>query len=170
MIEVQIEFIAKTTIRIISYVYDEDDSLVDPTTSIKLTLNDKDGVQKAGYISVVASASFTTGLVVTGGTSGATGLVVSKPDGTTLEIQQVTGVWQSGEGITDTGAGTSTTTSALLGADMTHEAVPQTGIYEYFYKTTTLSTKGWWHGEVVVIDGTAPDDYTSLGVFSIRVK
>ena len=167
-IEVISEFIAKATVRIIAYVYNDADDLVDPT-SIKAIIKDPDGVQKAGYISVSDSSSFTAGLVVTGATSGATGLVVSKPDGTTLELQRVTGVWQSGEVIEDTGSGTSTTTSALLGAIMTKQN-STTGIYEYYYHTTTSSTTGWWRGEIVVVDGSGATAKTSIGKFSFRMK
>ena len=55
--------------------------------------------------------------------------------------------------------------------DMTQyeiDEVPQTGIYEYFYNTTTASTKGWWRGEVVVVDGDG-DDKTSIGTFGFEV-
>lgn len=167
-IEVITEFIAKTTVRTIAYVKDDDGNLVNPT-SIKAIIKDPTGVQKAGYISVSDSSSFTAGLVVTGATSGATGKVISKPDGTTLELQEVTGVWESGEVIEDTGAGTSTTTSALLGADMTQQD-STTGVYEYYYHTTTSSTKGWWRGEVDVIDGTDAGAITSIGTFSFKVR
>lgn len=43
MINVQIEFIAKTTVRVIAYVYDDDGALVDPVTSIKVTITDPNG-------------------------------------------------------------------------------------------------------------------------------
>jgi len=173
-IEIITEFVARATVRIIAYIKDDDGELVDPTASIKTSIWDKDGVLKAGCISVSASTSFTTGLTVTGATSGATGYVKSKPDGTTLELQQVTGVWQSGETIEDTGSGTSTTTSLLLGADMTAMGDPDngsfTGIYEYYYHTTADSVKGWWRGEVVTIDGSAPNDKTSIQTCGFRVK
>ena len=42
-IEVQVEFIAKTTVRTIAYVHDDDGNLVDPTASIKATITDSDG-------------------------------------------------------------------------------------------------------------------------------
>ncbi|GAH09956.1 unnamed protein product, partial [marine sediment metagenome] len=45
-----------------------------------------------------------------------------------------------------------------------------TGIYEYYYKTTTSSAKGWWRGEVEVIDGDDPNDKTSMGNFSFGIK
>lgn len=162
------EFIAKATVRVVAYIYNDADALVDPT-SIKVIIKDPDGVQKAGYISVSDSSSFTAGLTVTGTTSGATGYVISKPDGTTLELQRVTGAWESGEAITDTGAGSSTTTSALLGATMTQQD-SATGIYGYYYHTTTSSATGWWQGEVVVVDGSSTTAKTSVGTFSFRVK
>ncbi len=46
-IEVQIEFIAKTTVRTIAYVYDDDGKLVDPTASIKATITDPAGTKVA---------------------------------------------------------------------------------------------------------------------------
>ncbi|MBA7608644.1 hypothetical protein ES703_15823 [subsurface metagenome] len=170
-IEVISEFIAKATVRTIAYIYDDDGELTDPATggSIKVSIWDPNGVQKAGYISVVASTSFTAGLVVTGAISGAKGVVISKPDETTLELQQVTGIWQDDEGITDADSGTSTTTSALLGADMTKQNAV-TGVYEYYYQTTSDSEKGWWRGEVDVIDGTGEDAKTSIGNFPFRVR
>lgn len=45
-----------------------------------------------------------------------------------------------------------------------------TGVYEYYYKTTASSKKGWWRGEVDVIDGTGEDAKTSIGNFSFRIK
>ena len=113
MIEVQIEFIAKTTIRIIAYIYDDDGALVDPT-----------GCAAGGYLCVT--------------------LIITDPAGTVK-------VPSEGDG-DDT---------------MTRSAK---GIYEYYYKTTTSSTKEWWHGEVVAVDGTDPDDYTSSGTFGFRLK
>ena len=53
--------------------------------------------------------------------------------------------------------------------DMTQQD-STTGVYEYYYKTKTSTTKGWWHGQVVVIDGTAPNEITSIGTFSFRIK
>jgi len=40
------KFINKTTVLIRAYVYDEDGELVDPTTSIKVTINDPAGATK----------------------------------------------------------------------------------------------------------------------------
>lgn len=169
-----IEFIAKTTVKVWAFVYDEDGALADPTGSIKVIIKDKDGVQKAGYLSVSASATFTAGWTVTGATSGATGFVISKPSGTSLELARVTGVWQAGEVITDDrGTGTSTTTSALLGATMTQyeiEAVGQTGIYLFYFRTTTSSTAGWYPGEVEAIDGSGATAISSTGHFGFRIK
>lgn len=170
-IEVIIQFPDKATVLVLAYIKNLAGALVDPT-AITTTIYDPSDVQKAGYISVTASASFTAGLVVTGTTSGATGLVISKPDGTTLELQQVTGVWASGEGITDTGSGTSTTSSALLGADMAqHDAT--TGVYEYFYHLglgVDPMDKGEWRGDILVADGTGIDTVYSPGSFGFAVK
>ena len=167
--EVIVKFLAKSTIWIRAYVYDAAGALVDPATSIKVTIADPDGVQKAGYISVTASESFTAGLTVTGQTSEATGVVISKPDATTLELQQVTGVWVSGETITDTGTGTSTTSSVLLGADMTKDGAND-GTFDYFYHTVATSAEGWWNGEVWTVDGSGEDAKASSCSFSMEVK
>ena len=105
-LDVQIEFVAKTTVRVRAYVTNDDDALTNPTTSIKVIITDPDGTVQ----------------------------VPSEGNGDD-DMSQVS-----------------------------------TGIYEYYYKTTTGSTKGWWQGEVVVIDGTDPDDKTSTGHFSFRIK
>ncbi len=167
------EFIAKGTVKIWAYNEDEDGDLADPGATIRVIVKDKDGVQKAGYISVSSSTTFTAALTVTGATSGATGYVISKPDSTTLELARCTGVWESGETIEDTGSGTSSTTSALLGADMTQyeiDAVPQTGIYYYYFRTTTESTKGRYQVEVEVIDGSSTTAISSIGTIGFKVK
>lgn len=101
MIEVITEFIAKATVRVIAYVYDDDGNLVDPTTSIKVSIWDPDDVNQVD------------------------------------------------------------------GAAMTKSA---TGVYEYYYKTTSSTTKGWWRGEVEVIDGTGEGAKTSMGAFPFRIK
>lgn len=168
--DVQVKFLNKTTVLIRAFVYDDAGDLEDPTTSIKVTIVDPNGVQKAGRISVSDSASFTANLVVTGGTSGATGVVISKPSGTTLELQRVTGVWQSGETIEDTGSGTSTTTSLLLGADMTKNTDYAKGVYDYKYRTDADSPAGDWPGEVWVVDGSGATAVNSPGTFSFEVK
>jgi hypothetical protein len=121
-----------------------------PNQGIQITITDPDGVVKAGIIFVVSSASFTIGLKVTGGTSGATGVIIEKPSATELEVQQVTGVWKSGEAITDTGTGASTTTSALTAAPMTNDA---TGKYVYYYNPTDSATLGWWRYSCKAQDG-----------------
>ena len=68
------------------------------------------------------TANFTVGLTVTGGTSGATGVIASQDDnGTTgtLYLSSVTGAFQA-ETITDSGGGSATgaADSALAGADV----------------------------------------------------
>jgi len=160
----------KATVLVIAYIKSLAGKLVDPT-AITVTIYDPDSVQKAGYIGVTSSASFTAGLVVTGATSGATGLVMSKPDGATLELQGVTGVWGSGEVIEDTGSGTSTTTSALIDASMTKQDTT-TGVYEYFYHKgagVAAMDKGDWRGLVLVADGTGIDTIYTLQAFSFKV-
>lgn len=168
------EFISKTTVKIWTFVKDEDGELADPSGSIKVIVKDKDGVQKAGYISVSSSSTFTAGWMVTGATSGATGFIISKPDGTTLELQRCTGVWVAGETITSAdGIGTSLTSSALLGADMTQyeiDAAGQTGKYYYLFRTTTDATKGRYAVEVEAIDGSGATAISSTGTFGFRMK
>jgi hypothetical protein len=100
-IEVVIEFLASATVRIITYVYTDDDELTDPTTSIKVTIYDPNGDKQVD------------------------------------------------------------------GDDMTQS---DTGIYEYYYQTTSSTDKGWWHGNVVVVDGTGDEAKTSVGSFSFKVK
>ena len=40
------------------------------------------------------------------------------------------------------------------------------GIYEHYYNTDADSEKGYWRGQIAVVDGT----YTSIGNFGFRVK
>ena len=107
MINVIVDFIAKETVRIIAYVYDDDDELVavDPT-SIKVIIKDPDG------ITIIPS-----------------------------------------EGNGDD--------------DMTKNA---DGIFEYFYRTTIATAKGWWSGKVVEIDGIGAFAKTSISAFGFRIK
>ena len=100
MIEIKTKFVTRTTVRVLAYSYDDADALVDPTTSIKVTIYD--------------------------------------PDDTKL----------------------------IDGVAMTKESK---GVYSYFYKTTVTSKTGRWRGEVVVIDGVTPNDYTSIGNFVFRL-
>lgn len=144
-------FLTRAGVRTIIFIKGDDGELADPTAA-KMQIKDPDSVIKAGYLSVADSTSFTAGLVVEGAASGAKGLVISKPDGTTLELHQITGVWQSGEVITDTGSGTSTTTSALLHVPM---AKLVKGIYHYIYhkgETADPMDTGVW-----VVDGDVWD-------------
>ena len=99
-VRTQVEFIAKTTVRVHATVTDDDDALVDPDT-IKVTIND--------------------------------------PGGTT----QVNAV------------------------GMTYASV---GVYDYYYRTTISTEKGWWPGEVVVTDGLGDSTKTSVDTFGFRIK
>ena len=167
--DVIVKYLAKSTIWVRAYIYNPlTDELADPT-STTVIIADPDGVQKAGYISVAASAGFAVGDVVTGGTSEATGVVISKPDGTTLELQRVTGVWVSGETLTAADEEETTTTSVLLGADMTKDG-ENTGVYDYFYRTVADSPEKWWNGEVWTVDGTGETAKTSSQSFSFELK
>ena len=100
-IEVIVEFIASATVRVVAYVYDDDDVLTDPATSITISIYDPDG------------------------------------------------------------------TAQVDGAAMTKTA---TGVYEYYYQTTSSTDKGWWHGNVTVVDGEGEEAKTSIGSFSFKVK
>lgn len=53
--------------------------------------------------------------------------------------------------------------------DMTKDG-ENTGVYDYYYNTSTSSVKGWWTGEVVAIDGSGNDAKTSVQRFSFKVK
>jgi len=86
-----------------------------------------------GAISVAASASFTVGLTVTGGTGSQTGVVMEITDGTTLLLGNVTGDWDAnvGQGITDTGSGTSTTTAGITEDSEIDKAFSQDTTHPY---------------------------------------
>jgi len=86
-----------------------------------------------------------------------------------LELQRVTGVWQSGETLTAVDDETTNTTSALLGATMTKNG-DEDGEFDYYYHTDADSPEGSWPGEVWVVDGTGATAKTSVGTFSIEVK
>jgi len=120
----------------------------------KVTITDPDSTIRVSAIAVSASASFTVGLTVTGTTSEATGVIISKPDSTTLALAEITGTWESGETITDTSTGTSTTTSALIGDAMTAAA---TGKHTYQYELPASSATGRWTGYVDVENGGYPN-------------
>ncbi len=63
------------------------------------------------------SANFTPGLVVTGGTSAATGVVVADTDGGTtgtLIIRAVNGIFENNEALTDSGSGAAVADGILL--------------------------------------------------------
>lgn len=53
--EVIVKFLAKSTIWVRAFVYDKDGALVDPTTSIKLTLADPDGTVKVNAVGMTSS-------------------------------------------------------------------------------------------------------------------
>jgi uncharacterized protein YfaS (alpha-2-macroglobulin family) len=53
--EVIVKFLAKSTIWVRAFVYDKDGALVDPTTSIKLTLADPDGTVKVNALNMTPS-------------------------------------------------------------------------------------------------------------------
>jgi len=58
-VEVLTEFIAESTVRTTAYVYDDADELVDPTTSIKVSIWDSDGAVK---VDDVAMTKVSTGV------------------------------------------------------------------------------------------------------------
>ena len=84
------------------------------TTSIPLAVGV--GTYPAGILtlSVTASANFTLGETITGGTSGATASVTSLPSSTSIAITVPVGTFQSGETITGSTSATATTTTAVV--------------------------------------------------------
>jgi len=96
-IEVITEFVAGATIRVIAYIYDDDDDLVNVGTSINTTIIDA------------------------AGTTGATASTMSQA---------------------------------------------ATGVYEYYHTTSTASEKGYWRGQIDVVDGTK----TSIAKYGFKVK
>lgn len=111
MINVITEFVKKTTVRIIAYVYDDAGKLTEPSGSVKVTIwNPSGDKQLLGDPNYEATMTKNTD------------------------------------------------------ADS-----PAYGAYEYYYETDADTDKGWWRGEVEVIDGT-PTEYTSMGTFSFRIK
>lgn len=167
-------FEAAETVGIWAYIRDWEGNYETPDNGVKITLTDPKGVIKAGHISVVASADFAVGLLVTGETSGATAIVMGKPDATTLHLQQVTGIWEFNETITDTGAGgigESTTTSILLAAPMSElEGETGKGKYVYYYNSQSGDAKGWWRYSCKSQDGTGGEaKYTVVnGSFELK--
>lgn len=103
-IKVITEFVNKTTVRVIAYIYDDAGALVDPLNSIKVTITDPDGTPVADGVEIK-----TTGYV-------------SK------------------------------------------------GIYEHYQTTTAAYVKGYYKGEIWVIDGEGDGAKTSYGDFSFKVK
>jgi len=99
-------FVAKSSVRCIAYVKDDDDALVDPTASIKVTLYNPAGEKQ----------------------------LLDDPN---YEI------------------------------DMEYV---EKGVYEYYYQTDSDTDKGYWRGEVEVIDGEGEGVKTSMGNFSFRIK
>jgi hypothetical protein len=65
-------------------------------------------------MSVAASGSFSIGETITGGTSGATAEIISKPSTTTLTITVPAGVFAATESITGSSSGATTTVSAAV--------------------------------------------------------
>ena len=51
--------------------------------------------------------------------------------------------------------------------DMTKDI---TGIYDYYYNTSSDSSEGWWNGEVWTTDGTGETAKKSFAEFSVEVK
>ena len=171
-ITVVTEFKDEASPRVVIYIYNSARVLTAPD-EVNIKVFDPAGLQKCGNISVVASASFTADLVLTGGTSGATGYIASKPDATTLELREITGTFVDGETVTDATPGTSTTTSALLGIDIITSGLVETGIYEYYYHMGASSLAmdtGRWRGEIAVVDGVTADAITSPGSFAFKVR
>jgi hypothetical protein len=113
------------------------------------------------------TGDFTVGLTVTGGTSGATGVIVRDEDaGTTgtLYLQSVSGTFQDNEAITDTGTGAATvngniqtTTFATDNIDL--YSILRVGEYMVFSDRGEHMPYKWKHGETnispLIASGTA---------------
>ena len=101
-VKVQVNFIAKTTIRIHCEITDDDDVSVTPDpTSVKVTINDP---SPAVVIDDVAMSKASD------------------------------------------------------------------GVFDYYYRTTAATVKGWWTGLVIVIDGIGASAKTSIDDFGFRIK
>lgn len=140
-----------------TYDFDNDVwTVVNPDTGYpKVTIIDPDGVIRISAIKVSDSSTFVVGLTVTGTTSQATGVIIAKPaDAKTLVLAEVTGTWESGETITDTGGHSSTTSSALIGDAMAEAAI---GKHTYAYEIPASPATGRWTGYVDVINASRPD-------------
>lgn len=101
MVDTIVEFIAGASPKIRSYVRDENGALVDPSTSIKITVTDPVGTVK---VDAQAMTKFAT------------------------------------------------------------------GIYDYYVTTLSSSEKGWWYGEVTVVDSVSGNPVTSKGVVGFELK
>lgn len=94
------------------------------------------------------TVNFTLGLVVTGGTSGATGTILQDTDagGTgTLILQGVTGFFEDDEALTDSGSGAAVVNSATGGTNLSHKAIAYdagTGSVPTIGETITVANAG----------------------------
>ena len=168
MIQVVVEFVAKTTVRSVAYVYDDDDNLVEPT-SVLVTLIDKDGLRSSTATATTANhlidtiknqfAAGDVGKTVYNSTDETTAKITTynSPSDVTLD----TNIMADGESYGIYGA---------YGEDIVVAGKIVNGIYEHYYKTGLLSAKGWWTGEIEVVDGEDDDAKTSLGQYSFKVK
>lgn len=91
------------------------------------------------------SGNFTAGLTVTGGTSGATGIIVSDVDGGTagtLTLQQISGIFVDNETITDTSTGSATVNrsfASLIGNTFWTSTLSETALTDTGFPTTLFS-------------------------------
>ena len=94
-----------------------------PTYAMDLTASVADYSLRRGTIEYDAEGTaFTVGLVLTGGTSGATGMIeVAQDDGSsgTLTLSNIDGTFQDNETITDSGSGTATSNGLLISTVLT---------------------------------------------------
>ena len=44
------------------------------------------------------------------------------------------------------------------------------GVYDYYYNLPSDAVEGWYHGEVVSVDGTGDGAKTSIGQFGFNVE
>jgi hypothetical protein len=74
-------------------------------------------------LGVSASGSFTIAETITGGSSGATASIITKPDSTSMTITVPTGTFTSGETITGSSSSATTTTTAAVSLEDTQSTI-----------------------------------------------
>ena len=60
--DVQVKFISKSAVLVRAFIYDDDGELTDPTTSIKVTIVNPDGVKKVDAVLMTKNTDYTKGV------------------------------------------------------------------------------------------------------------